>query len=66
MALWLGDAPLVLASRSRARRSLLEAAGIPLEVRFADVDERALEAQAGVDDPALIAALLARTKADAK
>jgi septum formation protein len=65
MALWLGDAPLVLASRSRARRSLLEAAGIPLEVRFADVDERALEAQAGVDDPALIAALLARTKADA-
>ena len=65
MALWLGDAPLVLASRSRARRTLLEAAGIPLEVRFADVDERALEAQAGVDDPALVAALLARAKADA-
>ena len=65
MSLWLGDAPLVLASRSRARRTLLEAAGIPLEVRFADVDERALEAQAGVDDPALVAALLARAKADA-
>jgi septum formation protein len=65
MSLWLGDAPLVLASRSRARRALLEAAGIPVEVRFADVDERALEAQAGVDDPALLAALLARAKADA-
>jgi septum formation protein len=65
MSLWLGDTPLVLASRSRARRTLLEAAGIPLEVRFADVDERALEAQAGVEDPALIAALLARAKADA-
>ena len=65
MSLWLGDAPLVLASRSRARQTLLEAAGIPLEIRVADVDERALEAHAGVDDPALIAALLARAKADA-
>jgi septum formation protein len=65
MSLWLGDAPLILASRSRARQTLLEAAGIPLEIRVADVDERALEAQAGVDDPALIAALLARAKADA-
>jgi len=65
MSLWLGAAPLVLASRSPARQAMLEAAGIPLEIRVADVDERALEAQAGSDDPALIAALLARAKADA-
>jgi septum formation protein len=59
MALWLAADPLVLASRSSARRALLAAAGIPLEVRPADLDERALAAGA----PVAAAALLAREKA---
>jgi septum formation protein len=63
MALWLASAPLVLASRSAARRVLLEAAGVPVELRPADLDERALEAGAGAADPSAIAALLARQKA---
>jgi septum formation protein len=65
MSLWCGGPPLVLASRSRARQAMLAAAGIPVEMRFADVDERALEAQSGVRDPDRLAALLARAKADA-
>ena len=64
MSLWRG-APLILASRSRARKAMLEAAGIPVELHFADVDERALETQSGEEEPALLAALLARAKADA-
>ena len=47
MALWLPDQPLVLASKSEVRRTILEAAGIPVEVRPADIDERAIEAGAG-------------------
>ena len=65
MSLWRGAAPLILASRSRARQTMLEAAGIPLEIRPADVDERALAAQSGVPEPDRLAALLARAKADA-
>lgn len=63
MSLWLADRPLVLASKSASRRSLLQGAGIPLEVLAADVDERAIEARAGVADPGAVAALLAREKA---
>ena len=63
MALWLASAPLVLASRSAARRSLLEAAGVPVELCPADIDERGVEAQARLHDPAAVAALLAREKA---
>lgn len=63
MALWLAAQPLVLASRSAARRALLEAAGIPAEPHPADVDERALEAHAAAETPAAIAAHLARAKA---
>jgi septum formation protein len=65
MSLWRGAAPLILASRSRARQAMLEAAGIPLEIRVADIDERALEAQSGVHEPDRLAALLARAKAEA-
>jgi len=65
MPLWLADRPLVLASRSKARQMLLAAAGIPVEVRPADVDERGLEAAAGSRPPDTIAALLAREKASA-
>jgi len=63
MSLWLASDPLLLASRSAARRTLLEAAGIPVEPHPADLDERALEASAGAAAPPAIAALLARAKA---
>jgi septum formation protein len=63
MGLWLADEPLVLASRSESRRSVLAAAGIALEVLAADIDERALEAQAGAASPSEVALLLARHKA---
>lgn len=63
MALWLAAEPLVLASKSAVRRALLEAAGVPIELHPADLDERALEADAAAADPAVIAVHLARAKA---
>jgi septum formation protein len=42
---------------------MLQAAGLPVEVRTADIDERAIERGAGLDDPGTVAALLAREKA---
>jgi septum formation protein len=65
MSLWLAARPLVLASKSAARRALLEAAGVPVEIEPADIDERAVEARAGLDDAGMAAALLAREKAKA-
>jgi septum formation protein len=65
VALWLADQPLVLASKSEGRRALLAAAGIPIEVLPADIDERAIEAQAALTAPGDVAALLAREKARA-
>jgi len=65
MALWLADKPLVLASKSAPRRALLEAAGIPVEVRPADIDERAVEQAAAANAAGEVAALLARAKARA-
>jgi septum formation protein len=62
MTLWRG-APLVLASKSAVRRSLLEAAGIPVAVDPADVDERAIEALLVGTPPEDIAVRLARAKA---
>lgn len=63
--LWLGRAPLVLASKSASRRALLEAARIPVETVSIDVDERALETEAVVRgaSPSEIALELARAKA---
>jgi septum formation protein len=61
--LWLAAEPLVLASRSKVRRTLLENAGIPLQVKPADIDERGLEARAPSQAPGAIAAHLAREKA---
>ena len=65
MALWLVDEPLVLASKSHARRAMIEAAGIPLDVAPADIDERAVEARAGAGTAADAAVLRAREKARA-
>jgi len=63
MSLWLASDPLMLASRSAVRRRLLEAAGVPIELRPADIDERALEADAMSEEPTVIAAHLAGAKA---
>jgi septum formation protein len=65
MPLWLAPHPLVLASRSAPRRAMLEAAGIPIEIKRPDLDERAVEAAAGSLGPGETAALLAREKAKA-
>lgn len=63
--LWRGGAPLLVASKSAARRTLLEAARVPFEAVSVAVDERAIEAQAVRDgsDPATVARTLARAKA---
>jgi septum formation protein len=63
--LWLGAAPLVLASASRTRLALLEAAGLPVQVLRPEVDERAIaspQEKRGVA-PGLIARSLAHAKA---
>lgn len=63
--LWLADRPLLLASKSQARRALLAASGIPFETTDAQIDEREIEAplrRAGASGAA-IAAHLARHKA---
>jgi septum formation protein len=65
MPFWRERDPLVLASRSSARRALLEAAGIPLEMHPADLDERALEAGASALTPSAVAQFLSREKAAA-
>ncbi|HEY1747481.1 MAG TPA: Maf family nucleotide pyrophosphatase [Xanthobacteraceae bacterium] len=61
--MWLSVQPLVLASRSPVRRTLLAAAGVPVDAHAADIDERRLEAEAASMPAAEIAALLARAKA---
>lgn len=63
--LWLAPHPLVLASRSAIRRSLLESAGILVDVSVPVLDERAIEARAGPLSPRDAALLLAREKARA-
>jgi nucleoside triphosphate pyrophosphatase len=65
MSLWLAALPLVLASQSRSRRAVLEAAGVAIEVKPAAIDERGVEARAGVSGADAVAALLAREKANA-
>ena len=58
-------ATLILASGSRARRQMLEAAGLVFAVRPADVDEDAIRATLGDAAPGHVAAVLARAKAEA-
>ncbi len=65
MPLWLAPQPLVLASKSDIRGKILAAAGLRFEIRPAQIDERAVEAQAGPLDAAAAARLLARKKAEA-
>lgn len=63
MTLWRGKDPLILASQSRARQTLLANAGIDFEAIPADVDERALQKTSGLSAPGEIVTLLARAKA---
>lgn len=65
MPLWLSRQPLVLASKSDIRGKILAAAGLRFEIRPAQIDERAVEAEAGVSSAADAASVLARAKADA-
>ncbi len=58
MNFWTAPAPLVLASKSFARRNMLSAAGIPVEIIAASVDERAIERTLGTDRHADEIALL--------
>ncbi|WP_292119640.1 nucleoside triphosphate pyrophosphatase [Brevundimonas sp.] len=54
---------LILASKSAARRAMLENAGVPFEVRVAGVDEDAIKAVSADLDPAALAIRLAEAKA---
>lgn len=63
MTMWIMDRPLILASQSRSRQTLLAAAGLTFEAMPAQLDERALQKNSGLTDPSAIAALLARAKA---
>ncbi len=66
MSFWSAPAPLVLASKSFARRNMLSAAGIPIEIIAAAIDERAIERTLGIDrDPDELALLLSWEKASA-
>jgi septum formation protein len=63
MTLWRGGPPLILASQSRARQTLLGNAGIPFEAIPADIDERAVQLASGATSPGDVAARLAEAKA---
>jgi septum formation protein len=63
MSLWRGKHPIILASQSRARQTLLANAGIAFEAVAADIDERAVQHASRLSSPGDIAALLAREKA---
>lgn len=63
MTLWRGQFPLLLASQSRARQTLLAHAGIDFVAVPAGIDERAVQQRSGLSSPGDIAALLAHEKA---
>lgn len=63
MGIWRGQQRLILASQSRARKMLLENAGLDFVALPADIDERAVQRDSGLSAPGDIAAFLAREKA---
>jgi len=65
MTFWRGLKPLILASQSPARQSLLAKAGVLFEAIPAEIDERAIARTADASAAAEVAALLAREKATA-
>jgi septum formation protein len=62
MTLWRGKDPLILASQSHTRQTLLGNAGIDFEAVPAEIDERAIQQASGLSAPGNIATLLAREK----
>jgi septum formation protein len=65
MTRWLFETPLILASKSQARQTLLRDCGIAFETCPADVDERALEDKNALQSHEAIALMLAQAKAQA-
>lgn len=63
MTIWRGEHPLILASQSAARKTLLYNAGISFEALPADIDEREIQKASGLTSPGDIASLLAERKA---
>lgn len=63
MSVWRDTQPLILASQSAVRRTLLAGAGISVEAVPAGFDERTVQQNSGLSDPGKIAALLATGKA---
>jgi septum formation protein len=63
VSLWRGKDPLILASQSRARQTLLANAGIDFDAVAAEIDERATQQASGLSAPGDVAAVLAREKA---
>ena len=63
MTIWRGNHPLILASQSRARQSLLANAGIVFDAIAAEIDEREIQRASGLAAPGEIASHLARQKA---
>lgn len=60
---WRLKDPLVLASNSRARQTLLREAGIPFIIQPANIDEREIERDLNLKSADQIAQTLAQTKA---
>jgi septum formation protein len=65
MTLWRGKQPLILASQSKARQTLLANARLEFESDPAAIDERAIAQSSGLAAPGEIASLLAGEKARA-
>jgi septum formation protein len=63
VTIWRERQPLILASQSAVRKSLLANAGIAAETVPANIDERAIQEDSGLKDPGEIATLLAGEKA---
>jgi len=63
VTVWRERQPLILASQSAVRKSLLVNAGIAVETVPADIDERAIQQTSGLTEPGRIAGLLAGEKA---
>jgi septum formation protein len=63
MTVWRGQHPLILASQSRARQTLLANAGIAFEAIPAGIDEREIQRASGLTAASDVAALLAKEKA---
>jgi septum formation protein len=63
MTLWRSSQPLILASQSRVRQTLLANAGIQCEAIPAAIDERTVQKQSGLKQAADVASLLALEKA---